>query len=308
MKLKGKFKQSSVITQFLILFFIVIIGSSLVFTIAKIILIVKFEIKSPIVIQEIVQYIKKDPEWIKSTQFFQSICMFIIPAIICAWLFSDNYKSYLRIDTPFQLSIIGLVFLSMLIIIPFLNSIYKLNQQIIFPKCLKELEEWMKNQEQLTKNIIKQMLYTHCWQDLVYTIMIVCVFTSIGEEFIFRGVLQNILGKFIKNTHVIIWISAIFFSTIHLQFYGFLPRMLLGAYLGYLLYYSNNIWIPVLAHFTNNFLGVIAFYFFQKKIELAEQINKIGNGVTWLVSIVSLVLFFVLFYKIKNHTSSNFIK
>ena len=54
-----------------------------------------------------------------------------------------------------------------------------------------------------------------------------------------------------------IWTAAILFSAFHLQFYGFFPRMLLGAYFGYLLYWSHSIWLPIFAHFINNAIAVI---------------------------------------------------
>ncbi|GMO33587.1 MAG: hypothetical protein Pg6B_03930 [Candidatus Azobacteroides pseudotrichonymphae] len=297
-KLKGRFEQSSVVTQFLILVFTTIAGLTMTSIMSSIILIMKFGTESLMIVRE-------SPEWMKNMQFFQTIGVFIFPAIICAWLFSDNYKSYLHIDTAFQGSIIGLVMLSILVIIPFLNGIYVFNQQMVFPKCLNGLEAWMKNYEKLSQNVIERMLYVYRWQDLVSNILIVCIFTAIGEEFIFRGILQNLLNRFIKNQYLVIWIVAILFSIVHLQFYGFLSRMLLGAYLGYLLYYTGNIWISILAHFMNNFLGVINSYIFQDNPKMVERINNIGSGTTWWLSIVSLTLFFVLFYIIKDCVSSN---
>ncbi|BAG84009.1 CPBP family intramembrane glutamic endopeptidase [Candidatus Azobacteroides pseudotrichonymphae] len=297
-KLKGRFEQSSVVTQFLILVFTTIAGLTMTSIMSSIILIMKFGTESLMIVRE-------SPEWMKNMQFFQTIGVFIFPAIICAWLFSDNYKSYLHIDTAFQGSIIGLVMLSILVIIPFLNGIYVFNQQMVFPKCLNGLEAWMKNYEKLSQNVIERMLYVYRWQDLVSNILIVCIFTAIGEEFIFRGILQNLLNRFIKNQYLVIWIVAILFSIVHLQFYGFLSRMLLGAYLGYLLYYTGNIWISILAHFMNNFLGVINSYIFQDNPKMVERINNIGSGTTWWLSIVSLTLFFILFYIIKDCVSSN---
>ncbi|MDR2520334.1 MAG: CPBP family intramembrane metalloprotease [Bacteroidales bacterium OttesenSCG-928-I14] len=304
MNLKGKFEQSSAIVQILILFFVIMVGLVFVTMIINTIVMVKFEIESTAVTKEVINYMIDSSEWTKNVQFFQIVGVFILPAIICAWLFSDNYKNYLRIDTFFQFHTICLVMLSMLIIIPILNSIYEFNQHIVFSQYFKNLEKLIKNQENFTKNIIDKMLCIHSWQDLIYTILIVCVFTSIGEEFIFRGILQNILHKFIKNSHIVIWITAVFFSVVHLQFSGFLPRVLLGAYLGYLLYYTGNIWVPISAHFTNNFLGVINFYLFQKEIRLAKKIDSIGGGSTWWLSIVSLVIFFIIFYHIKNNKSN----
>lgn len=80
---------------------------------------------------------------------------------------------------------------------------------------------------------------------------------AITEEFFFRGALQRLIGKWNPNPHFVIWNAAILFSAFHLQFYGFIPRMLLGAYLGYLLLWTRSIWIPIFAHFINNATAVI---------------------------------------------------
>ena len=68
------------------------------------------------------------------------------------------------------------------------------------------------------------------------------------------------------NIHLSIWASAIIFSAIHFQFYGFIPRLLLGALFGYLYYWSGNLLIPMFAHFVNNAFGVIMIYLHRHEI------------------------------------------
>lgn len=92
---------------------------------------------------------------------------------------------------------------------------------------------------------------------LIVNLMVMAVCPAITEEFFFRGALQRLIGKWSHNPHLVIWSVAILFSAFHLQFYGFIPRMLLGAYFGYLLLWSRSIWVPVFAHFVNNATAVI---------------------------------------------------
>ncbi len=91
-------------------------------------------------------------------------------------------------------------------------------------------------------------------------LLMIAILPAIGEEFFFRGILQRLFSEWFKNIHVAIFITAFIFSAIHFQFFGFFPRFLLGLYLGYLFYWSGNLWIPIVVHFINNALVVILAY------------------------------------------------
>jgi len=297
-------KNSSPLVQLLLCIAIVCAGLLLSYFVCAIFILIKLGV-SPETIQNIGPYLESSPNALRSMQFFQTVGMFIFPAIVCARLFSDDYKSYLRTDTSVDLSVLGLTFISMLVVIPFLNLTYMLNQQMIFPEWLKGVEQWMSEMEKSQAEILNRMLQANNLGDLLFIILIVGVLTGIGEEFIFRGVLQNIFAKAIRNPHAVIWSVAFVFSAIHLQFYGFVPRLLLGAYLGYLLYYTQNIWIPVLAHFTNNSVSIVLTYIFRDSPEKAKAIDHIGYGSTMGWAFVSLALFAFLFWKIRTKCAEN---
>ncbi|MDR0863748.1 MAG: CPBP family intramembrane metalloprotease [Candidatus Symbiothrix sp.] len=299
MLLKGAFKDSSVFIQLLMFSIVVFIGFLATTFMSAIFLLMKFGF-SPEIYQDIQQNLLNYPDLIRNMQFFQVIFMFIFPAIVCAWLFSDNYKNYLKIDTSVPASVIPLTILSVVVAVPFLNFTYIVNQQMVFPEWLSGVEQWMKEMEEANGKILEKMLYVHSAWDLVFNILIVCVLTGIGEEFIFRGVLQNSFGKVLKNPHAVIWTVAIVFSAIHFQFYGFIPRLLLGAYFGYLVYYTKNLWIPALAHFTNNCVSVILAYLYQDTPGGTDEIDALGYGSTWWLAVASLAVFLIFFQKIKK--------
>lgn len=91
-------------------------------------------------------------------------------------------------------------------------------------------------------------------------LLVIAVLAGVGEELVFRGLLQPELQKMFRNPHVGIWAAAILFSGFHLQLYGFVPRVLLGALFGYLYYWSGNLVVAMFAHFMNNAMSVIAVY------------------------------------------------
>ena len=101
------------------------------------------------------------------------------------------------------------------------------------------------------------------------------------------------MGRLFKDEHVQVWISAAIFSAIHMQFQGFLASMILGALLGYLLVWTRSFWIPMIVHFLNNGLQVVAIYVMNVK---PSEIDKIGqvDKIHWTVAGVSLMLVFAL--------------
>jgi membrane protease YdiL (CAAX protease family) len=244
------------------------------------------------------------PDLSRGFQFLQELGLFLFPAIICAWLFSDNYKEYLRVDHPIYVPVAVWTVISVLVAIPFLDWTYSLNQQMVLPEALKGLETWMREAEAEASRVIELILDTKNIPTVVFNFLAIGVIAAISEEFMFRGLLQTLLGRVIRNPHVLIWTIAILFSAIHLQFYGFITRMLLGAWLGYLMYYTKTIWIPVLAHFTNNFFSVAVYYLFQNTPDKIEKIDAIGTGSTWWLAVVSLALFSFCFLRIKKATAS----
>jgi membrane protease YdiL (CAAX protease family) len=108
---------------------------------------------------------------------------------------------------------------------------------------------------------------------------------------------QKLFQNWSKNVHVGIWVAAILFSAMHMQFYGFLPRMVLGAGLGYMLAWSGSIWLSIIGHFINNAGAVIFIYLFQQGYTSIDP-DKIGTesdftSVSLSVLITVLLLIFI---------------
>ena len=299
MFLKAAFKDAPVFVQVLMLL-AVISFCMIFFGFLSMFLIVFKTGFSLETIRGIAENTMEYPEILRETQFLQALGLFLLPSIICAWLFSDNYKEYFGIDQPIYLPVAFWAIISMIVALPFLNLTYSINQQMVFPEALKSIETWMKSMEDNNSQMIEAILNTSKISTIVFNFLIVCLIAAISEEFLFRGLLQTLFGRIIKNPHILIWTIAILFSAIHFQFYGFITRMLLGAWLGYLMYYTKTIWIPVLAHFTNNFLSVAAYYLFHNSPDKMQEMDAVGTGATWLFSVASIALFFFCFSQIKK--------
>lgn len=227
----------------------------------------------------------------------QMLLMFFMPAItLVAW--SGNKPiAFLGLDRSrgsFDLYL--LAFAILLGGMPFITLISELNQMLVLPQWLSGLELWMRNLEesaQVTTNLLLEG--TSVW-DLLGNILFIGVFAAVAEEVFFRGALQQLLSKLFKKKHISVWMTAFIFSLLHMQFYGFLPRIILGAVLGYLFVYSKNLWIPVFVHFLNNAL-VVTFNFFFRENSVYQYLEHPPITSTFLVAgLVSLGLLVYLFW------------
>lgn len=238
---------------------------------------------------------------LKLIQFFSAIGLFIIPPFIYVKLRYQHPFSELGITKKFSFNSLITTILIMLVVTPFLSFTININEAISFPSYLINVEQWMKQSEQQAKELTTAFLTMNNKVDFMFVFIIVAIIPAIGEELLFRGVLQKLLQRWIKKPHLAIWITAIIFSALHLQFYGFLPRMLLGALFGYLFYWSNSLWLPILAHLFNNGSVVTVSYFYPEQINESEIISLSNSETTNLIlAALSLIFTLVLLYYFKT--------
>jgi len=235
---------------------------------------------------------------IKLVQIISSIGMFVIPAFIYAKLQNKDWLGYLKI-IPIPAYLALFTVLIMFCASPALEYTMQLNKGMKLPYFLKELEAWMLQQELKMEVMTKQLIVMNSIPALLINLIMLAIIPAFGEELIFRGGFQQIFTRWIGNYHVAIWLTAIIFSSIHFQFYGFLPRMFLGALFGYLLVWSGSLWLPIIGHFLNNALAVITAYWYQKQGISLDKMFEAEPSSPALI-IISFILFIVsirYFYK-----------
>lgn len=236
--------------------------------------------------------------FLRYVQISSSIGMFIAGPIAFAYLNEVKPKSYYYFDQPVHIYLLIVVFALMFLSNPLLEYITVLNQKMSLPEALKSVEIWMKNSEEQAAELTKKLLTMKGLGDLSINLVMIAIIPAIGEELFFRGGIQNILGQWFKNHHVAIWVTAIIFSSIHMQFYGFFPRMFLGALFGYILVYGKSIWLAILGHFLNNGTAVVMAYILQKQGKSLDELDKnpsfewYGYAISTIFTVALLVLFF----------------
>jgi membrane protease YdiL (CAAX protease family) len=174
-----------------------------------------------------------------------------------------------------------------------------------FPEWLSGVEKWMQNAEENAAELTEAFLKVETTGGLIFNLFMIAFLPAIGEELLFRGVIQRIFTRMTKNYHWGIWIAAFLFSALHIQFYGFVPRLLLGVLFGYLLIWSGSMWLPIVAHFVNNGFAVIAMYLVDKNI-VNPKVENIGSSSDEFVAIgLSLVVVVLLMVLIKKENRGN---
>nr|WP_319510966.1 CPBP family intramembrane glutamic endopeptidase [uncultured Draconibacterium sp.] len=241
----------------------------------------------------------------KFIQVVQAIGFFIVPPFILGYLFHGKSNEYLFLDKSFNSQSVILVVVMMFFAAPFINLIGELNSNMSFPNWLSGMEEWMRNAEENAAVITDAFLNVKTIGGLAFNVFMVALLPAVGEELLFRGVIQKIFSKMTRSHHWGIWISAILFSALHMQFFGFVPRVLLGALFGYLLVWSGSMWLPIIAHFLNNAIAVIAIYFINNDM-LKPQYEEIGStSDSYYMAGISLGLVLILLFMLKKQNRKN---
>jgi membrane protease YdiL (CAAX protease family) len=237
-------------------------------------------------------------ESLKWLQFMQTTATFLLPPILCAWLWDEEHKPFrwLRMDVPVQWKDVLLAIVIMVCAVPGINLLADLNSRVELPKSLEFIEQILKSQEEAAAALTERFLQADNIGGLLLNIGLMALLPALSEELSFRGTLQQIIykdqsGK-VQSTkvHLAIWITAFIFSAIHMQFYGFVPRMLLGAMFGYVFVWSGSLWVPITMHFVNNGLAVLVYYLMGESENTKNIADTLGAGDTWYLGVFSILI------------------
>jgi uncharacterized protein len=230
---------------------------------------------------------------LKIMQIVMSLGAFLLPPFILSYLKNEKLLVSTGLSAPPKIFLAALVIPVMLFASPFIMSVLELNQKMSLPSGLSWLEQYLKDSELQNENVLKRLLHMRTHFDFALNFLMVAVTPALCEEIFFRGCLQPILTTLYRNAHLGVIMSAMIFSFIHFQFYGFLPRMILGIMFGYLFLWTNNLWYPIIAHLLNNGAQVIFLYLHQKKI-IQFDIETAESPAQLYVLISTILLFLAL--------------
>lgn len=191
----------------------------------------------------------------------QDMFMLVLPAVATAVLTCNDAASLLAVNKRPRRPMIVMAIITMVVSAPAMSYIIDLNASMTLPDSLAGLERSLREFETAAAASVELALGAHTIPNLVMSLLIVSILAGFSEELFFRGALQRLLQSLRISPAAAVWIAAAIFSAIHMQFFGFVPRMLLGAFFGYLLLWSGSVWVPIIAHAFNNAMFIILRYF-----------------------------------------------
>jgi len=229
---------------------------------------------------------------LKILQISQAIGLFIIPSFLLAYYFSTNPSKYLGFN-KINLNLVILVTVTIIVAFPAINLLASLNELVSLP-------QWMNEMEGKAQALTKTFMTVNGFGGLLVNFIMIAILPALGEELLFRGIIQKLFSEI---TGKVVWgivISALLFSFMHLQFQGFLPRFALGVLFGFFYVWSGSLWLPIIAHFINNSIAIIGYTMIYKGDLSSEAENIGGLSVMWPFGIMSLALVLMLLLKIRS--------
>jgi len=257
----------------------------------------------------------RDPSginFIKYVQAVTSLGLFIVSSLFIAWIMDPDPTGYLQLKKIPKIYPILLILLLTVVILPFSNLMTEINGKLQLGGILENIQLFFENKEQEVEELMKKFLQVNGIIPFTVNVLIIAFLPAIGEELLFRGVLQKLFISLFKNVHIGIIVTAFIFSALHLQFLSFLPRFILGIIFGYIVVWSLSLWPAIIAHFLNNLLAVIYYqYHYNGKIgNDLEMIGSPGYGLylgflSLIMSLCILYLFFKKTTKARNVVSGH---
>lgn len=244
---------------------------------------------------------------IKIAQLIASCILFILPPIIISKLFKHNILKYLQLNTSPKFYYYIIIAIFMIAAFPLLSIITEWNTSIKFPESIKFFEILLRKLEDSNGQLINLILSGNTICDLIINMIVIALIPAIGEELVFRGLIQKYFIKFLKNPHISIFITAFIFSSIHFSFFGFFPRFILGIFLGYLTWNFKSLYPSIFAHFVNNAFAVYMSFHFPdiEKLEEIENYYPENNYIFISIIIIAFALGTLLFVKLKKRSNKN---
>ena len=196
----------------------------------------------------------------------QDILAFILPAVVTMAIIYRRPFHVMGLDRAPSWLAITIVIVFYVISLPAMNWLVEMNKAMSLPSWMAGIEQAMRTAEDSAAEVTQEMLNINSVGQLILCVLVVGVMAGLSEEMLFRGAMLRTMQDSRLGKHAVVWITAVLFSAFHMQFYGFVPRMLLGVWLGYLFVWTGSLWVPIIAHTLNNSTVVLMSYLSNKGV------------------------------------------
>jgi membrane protease YdiL (CAAX protease family) len=239
---------------------------------------------------------------LRSMMLLQFLGLFLIPSLLFAYFSDPKPAQYLGLKAPsksgYWLVAVALLFAA----IPAVEFTGIFNKSINFGK---NMQTWAQAMEEDAQKTIQLLLASNTVSDLFINLVFIAGFAAVGEELFFRGILQRLFVRASKNPWVGIIIAAFLFSFLHFQFYGFIPRFLLGIVLGAIYWYSGSLWVAIAAHFVYDAFIIILVHLNPAMLQNPEA-PMVNSAYLGIAALASAVVTGLLLWWMKKNTTANY--
>lgn len=201
-------------------------------------------------------------------------------------------------DRSLTLRSLGWMLTLYVIAYPAMAQIIYYNADISFPDSMKGLEQTLRDWENAGADATAAIMSTTTVGGLIVNILIVGLFTGLAEEMFFRAGIQRMMMASRLSPAVAIWSAAAIFSFVHFQFFGFVPRLLLGAMFGYVYWRTGSIWAPALLHGINNSLVVVTEWINHRNgttFDFEQYVTNTSGIPWWFIFSTLLTILFIIY-------------
>jgi len=214
--------------------------------------------------QEVFTYPAEHPESRMPLLISQGItsigAFFVTPYLFLQTFLKVPLENFFSIPRPMVQPLIMTVIITFSFMV--VNSVVvEWNQHLELPSFMSWFESQAKSKEVQLQQLTEYLTNFDGLLQFIVGLVVIAMIPAIGEEFLFRGLLQNLFRKGFGNPHAAIWLTAMLFGAFHFQFYGAFPRMLLGVLFGYLYFWSGHLSLAMIGHFINNGFTLVTLYF-----------------------------------------------
>lgn len=226
---------------------------------------------------------------VKFLQIIGALGTFVFSSMLISFFYTGSWLGYFRFGKTIRTGAVLLLIVIMVTALPAVNMLTDLNARLELP--FAGAERYLRQLEEQTQVLMMALVRADNFWALMVNLFMIAIIPAVGEELVFRGLIQRHLTDLFRNGHVAVIVASVIFSLAHFQFYSFLPRFFLGMILGYAFYYGRSLWYPMIAHLVNNTLGVVFYYFYMKEAA-GDTLEDIGTmelmPVTALISLVAV--------------------
>ena len=234
-------------------------------------------------------------QYYRLIQFFSSFIVWGLPPIAVAAISGPDPIGQLGSSDVLSAKQVFFVMIMVVFGIMFSGAFGELNRLI--PLTKESADYFQKLEDDYNKDVMS-LANMKTTNDYIFTIIILALTPALFEELFFRGCLQQIMISITKKPFWGIFITSVLFSAVHISFYGFLSRLFLGLMLGYIFYFSKNVWLNTLVHFLNNAFAVTMIYSLSRSGKLTPGAMEDSYPLYYgLIGVTALIALFIYFKK-----------